>query len=30
MLSGATLANLFSTHPPMASRIERLTGRAPM
>jgi heat shock protein HtpX len=26
-LSGASLANLFSTHPPMARRIERLTGR---
>jgi heat shock protein HtpX len=24
LLSGASLANLFSTHPPMASRIERL------
>jgi heat shock protein HtpX len=30
LLSGASLANLFSTHPPMASRIERLTGRAPV
>jgi heat shock protein HtpX len=29
-ISGASLANLFSTHPPMARRIERLTGRAPM
>ena len=29
-LSGASFANLFSTHPPMASRIERLTGRAPL
>jgi heat shock protein HtpX len=26
-LSGASLANLFATHPPMARRIERLTGR---
>jgi heat shock protein HtpX len=30
LLGGASLTNLFSTHPPMASRIERLTGRAPM
>jgi heat shock protein HtpX len=30
LISGASLANLFSTHPPMARRIERLTGRAPM
>ena len=30
LLSGASLGNLFSTHPPMASRIERLTGRAPV
>jgi heat shock protein HtpX len=30
LLSGASLANLFSTHPPMASRIERLTGRGPV
>ena len=29
-LGGASLANLFSTHPPMARRIERLTGRAPV
>jgi heat shock protein HtpX len=29
-ISGASLANLFSTHPPMARRIERLTGRAPI
>jgi heat shock protein HtpX len=29
-LSGASFANLFSTHPPMARRIERLTGRPPM
>ena len=27
MISGASFANLFSTHPPMAKRIERLTGR---
>ncbi len=30
LLSGASFANLFSTHPPMARRIERLTGRAPV
>jgi heat shock protein HtpX len=29
-LSGASFANLFSTHPPMARRIERLTGRSPV
>jgi heat shock protein HtpX len=29
-ISGASFANLFSTHPPMARRIERLTGRTPM
>jgi heat shock protein HtpX len=28
-ISGASFANLFSTHPPMAQRIERLTGRSP-
>ncbi len=27
MMSGADLAGLFSTHPPMAKRIERLIGR---
>ncbi len=27
LLSGQTLANLFSTHPPMQKRIERLIGR---
>jgi heat shock protein HtpX len=29
MISGASFANMFSTHPPMAKRIERLTGRPP-
>lgn len=27
LLSGATFANLFSTHPPVQKRIERLIGR---
>jgi heat shock protein HtpX len=26
-LSGAALASLFSTHPPIRERIHRLTGR---
>jgi heat shock protein HtpX len=30
LISGASFANLFATHPPMAKRIERLTGRPPL
>jgi heat shock protein HtpX len=29
LLSGAGFAGLFATHPPIAKRIERLTGRPP-
>jgi heat shock protein HtpX len=30
LLSGQTFANLFSTHPPVEKRIERLIGRTSM